>query len=221
MAGPLVDKVNERFAGVTATDEPHVIGEDVANEVFLDEAPEPGTSIVVVDPAGPTTYTRIAAGAPAATEYRVEEEWGRLIFNSADNGTALEIDYTAIGSKYLARDINRIQARLKGEVDAPGGVYVKEITKTAGSITLDPKTEVAVFVSGTANTTLENFASPVAGQSGYVAFVEDGTGGRTLSFGTNWVQVGSGSVNTAANKRNLISWIVRGTEIWYTIVPEA
>lgn len=220
MAGPLRNKTNEPFSTTSIVDETHTIGEDVANEVFLDDTPLPGGTITVVDPIGPTTYTRVV-GTPAATEYRAEEETGRLVFNGTNNGTALDIDYTSIGPRVLARDINRAYDRLKGEIDTPGGVYVKEITKTAGLITLNPKTEVAVFVSGTANTTLENFASPVAGQSGYVAFVEDGTGGRTVSFGTNWKALGSGAINTAANKRNLISWIVRGTEIFYTIVAEA
>lgn len=216
MAGPLRNKTNEPFSTTPITDEIHIIGEDVANEVFLDDAPLPGGSITVVDPDGPTTYTRVV-GTPSATEYRVEEETGRIIFNSANNGTDVEIDYTSIGPRVLARDINRGYDRLKGDQALnEGSPYVAEVTVTAAaSVNLNLKTQAVAFMSLTTNVTLETETNVTAGRAGQLACQQDGTGGRTITFGANWFV--EGTVPSGANERFVISWRVRGSEIWAVI----
>lgn len=221
MAGPLRLKTNEPYATTPITDETHTVGEDVANEVFLDDAPLPGGAVTVVDPAGPTTYTRVV-GTPAATEYRLEEETGRLVFNAANNGTALEIDYTSIGPRVLARDINRAYSRLNGDEPAEGSVWTTEVeVAAAANIELDPFTENVVYILLDANIQLDDFSTLPAGMTGLIALEQDGTGSRTVTFDTAWRQIGSGTVASAAGAATLVSWYVTGTgEIWYTIVSE-
>lgn len=220
MAGPLRDKQNEPFSTTGITDETHVVGEDVTDEIFLDNAPLPGGTIVVVDPSGPTTLTRVL-GTPATGEYRAEEEIGRLVFNSAQADLAVEIDYTSIGPKVLARDINRIHARLDAS-EPVGGIYAAEQTiAAAANIELDPRSEQSVYISLTQNIQLDDFTDLPAGASGLIVLEQDGTGSRTVTFDTAWRQIGSGTLASTASKITLVNWYIRGSAILYTLVPEA
>jgi hypothetical protein len=61
----------------------------------------------------------------------------------------------------------------------------------AASLTLDLATANNFNIGTlTGNITLNNPSNQVAGQSGAIKFLQDGTGGRTITYGTNWKFIG-------------------------------
>jgi hypothetical protein len=77
-------------------------------------------------------------------------------------------------------------------------------TQTAGSqtgnVTLDFDTYQNFVLTATGNVTLANPSTESVGQSGIIVFVQDGTGSRTLSLGTDYeTAAGAGlTISTAA-----------------------
>lgn len=64
----------------------------------------------------------------------------------------------------------------------------------------------------TGNTTLANPTNQVAGQSGIIYMIQDGAGGRTLSFGSDWKPIGGDpSIDDSANAVNVFSYYVRSS----------
>jgi hypothetical protein len=59
-------------------------------------------------------------------------------------------------------------------------------------------------------TTLANPSSQNAGQHGVFRINQDGTGGRTLAFGSNWKFPGgtAPTISTAANAQDLLAYYV-------------
>jgi hypothetical protein len=63
------------------------------------------------------------------------------------------------------------------------------------------------------NRTLGNPTNVVAGQSGFIAITQDGTGGRTLAYSSNWSFAG-GSAQTltlGAGKTDVLAYYARTT----------
>lgn len=85
----------------------------------------------------------------------------------------------------------------------------------AATIAVDLNTGVNFTVTLGGNRTLGNPTNTKPGQSGVIRVAQDGTGGRTLAFGSNW-RPGSPafSIGTAANRVNFLSYYVHSaTEI--------
>ena len=62
----------------------------------------------------------------------------------------------------------------------------------------------------TGNVTLANPTTEQVGQSGFIVFVQDGTGGHTLSLGTDFETAGGTGVtlSTAASATDVVPYIV-------------
>lgn len=60
------------------------------------------------------------------------------------------------------------------------------------------------------NVTLNNPSTEKAGQSGHMIFIQDGTGGRTLSIGTDYETPGGAGItlSTAANATDIVPYVV-------------
>lgn len=97
-------------------------------------------------------------------------------------------------------------------VDA-AGVYAANApvaTSGTGAYAIDLKAGRVFQRTMTGNTTVSNPSNQVAGQTGILYFIQDGTGGRTLSFSDNWKIIGvPPTISTAANKVNVFSYYVR------------
>jgi hypothetical protein len=83
----------------------------------------------------------------------------------------------------------------------------------AATITPDFSTSCNFTVTLGGNRTLANPSNPVAGQSGSIFVVQDGTGSRTLAFGSYWDFAGGSAptLSTGANAVDRIDYIVRST----------
>ncbi len=81
----------------------------------------------------------------------------------------------------------------------------------AASVSLDLSTGLNFDLGAlTGNLVLANFTSAKVGQSGRIRIPQDATGGRTISFGTNFKAPGGAqSLSTAANAVDLLVYFVR------------
>ncbi len=113
-----ITKVNKRPIGseLTILGELHVIGivgvaTVVPNYIKLIEVPVPASVAI-------TGYTEVVT-APGANEFKVDYNNGRILFNAADNGNTVAVDYDGRGSIVDADDVNELQVVFTGLV-SPG-----------------------------------------------------------------------------------------------------
>ena len=83
-------------------------------------------------------------------------------------------------------------------------------TSNTGNVALDFASFTNFVLTFTGNVTLTNPTTEVVGQSGFIVCIQDGTGSRTLSLGTDYETAGSGGItlSTAANARDIIPYAV-------------
>ena len=86
-------------------------------------------------------------------------------------------------------------------------------TSNSGSVTLDFKTYQNHVLTFTGNVTLANPTTETAGQSGIIVCIQDGTGSRTLSLGTDYETAGGAGItlSTAANAVDVIPYFVKAS----------
>lgn len=80
----------------------------------------------------------------------------------------------------------------------------------AATIAVDMSLGFRFGVTIAGNRTLGNPTNPKVGQTGSIRVTQDGTGGRTLAFGSNWKFTNgtAATIDTVANRDNLISYEV-------------
>ena len=83
-------------------------------------------------------------------------------------------------------------------------------TSNTGSVTLDFTANQNFVLTLTGNVTLANPSTEQVGQSGFIACIQDGTGSRTLSLGTDYETAGAAGITltTTAAATDLIPYLV-------------
>jgi len=83
-------------------------------------------------------------------------------------------------------------------------------TTNTGSVTLDFATYQNHVLTLTGNVTLDNPTTEETGQSGFIVFIQDATGGRTVSLGTDYETAGGAglTLSTAASTTDIVPYIV-------------
>ncbi len=101
--------------------------------------------------------------------------------------------------------------------DTIDGVLAPTVTTLtdASTIAVDMSTSCNFSVTLGGNRTLGNPTNAVAGQSGSIFVVQDGTGSRTLAYSSNWKFPGgtAPTLSTAANAVDRIDYIVRSSSL--------
>ena len=79
-----------------------------------------------------------------------------------------------------------------------------------GNVTLDFATNQNFVLTLTGNVTLDNPTTEVVGQSGFIVFIQDGTGGRTVSLGADYETAGGTglTLSSAASATDVVPYIV-------------
>lgn len=124
-----------------------------------------------------------------------------IIFKGDDGGSAvtpLTMDMSAAGKLLLG-------------AGAVGSTLTD--TSNSGSITLDFDTYQNFVLTATGNITLANPSTESVGQSGIIVLIQDGTGSRTLSLGTDYETAGGAglTISTAANAVDVIPYFVKAS----------
>jgi len=120
-----------------------------------------------------------------------------IIFKGDDGGsavTALTMDMSAAGKSIFGA----------------GAVGATQTANATGSTTLDYDTYQNFVLTATGNVTLANPSTESIGQSGVIVLIQDGTGSRTLSTGTDyeWPAGTTGTISTAASSVDVIPYFV-------------
>lgn len=89
------------------------------------------------------------------------------------------------------------------------GATLTDTTNT-GNVTLDFATYQNFVLTLTGNVTLVNPTTEAVGQSGFIVLIQDGTGSRTLSLGTDYETAAGGGItlSTAASTTDIVPYIV-------------
>ena len=121
-----------------------------------------------------------------------------IIFKGTDGGadtTFLTIDGSAGG-----------QATFNASVIAKTDTD----TSNTGNVTLDFTANQNFVLTLTGNVTLVNPSTETVGQSGFIAFIQDGTGGRTVTLGTDYETAGGAglSLTSTASATDLVPYVV-------------
>ena len=99
-----------------------------------------------------------------------------------------------------------------GQATFNASVIAKTDTDTSntGNVTLDFTANQNFVLTLTGNTTLVNPSTETVGQSGFIAFIQDGTGGRTVTLGTDYETAGSAglSLTSTASATDLVPYVV-------------
>ena len=83
-------------------------------------------------------------------------------------------------------------------------------TSNTGSVTLDFSADQNFVLTLTGNVTLANPSTEILGQSGFIVFIQDGTGSRTVSLGTDY-ETASGAgltLSSAASTTDIVPYVV-------------
>ena len=121
-----------------------------------------------------------------------------IIFKGDDGGgavTSLTMDMSAAGKSVFGA--------------AAIGSTLTDATNS-GSITLDFETYSNFVLTATGNVTLANPSTESVGQTGIIVLIQDGTGSRTLSTGSQfeWPAGTAGTISTTANAVDVIPYVV-------------
>ena len=98
-----------------------------------------------------------------------------------------------------------------------GGTIVLAATDTdtsnTGSVTIDFSAHQNFVLTFTGNVTLANPSTEAVGQAGVFVFIQDGTGSRTLSLGTDYESPASGGItlSTAAAAVDVVPYFVKAS----------
>ena len=128
-----------------------------------------------------------------------------------ESGTQFEIPNTLTAPKVTGvAEIANIGGDQNTNFDNSVSVDVKAMSLGAGSHILDLNRNANFKLTLSGNITLVNPAELTAGTTGSIFIVQDGTGSRTVSYGTSWDFIGgtAPTMTTAASSVDRIDYIV-------------
>ena len=124
-----------------------------------------------------------------------------IIINGTNIGHTSDTDAISIASS----GVTTFSAAVVGATDTD--------TSNTGSVTLDFAANQNFVLTFTGNVTLANPSTEAAGQSGIIVCIQDGTGSRTLSLGTDYETAGGAGItlSTAASSVDVIPYFVKAS----------
>lgn len=154
---------------------------------------------------GTATYATLSDGTTTLTSTVAE-------LNILDGVTA-----TTAELNYVDGVTSNIQTQLGTKFATTGGTLTGAAqgstdtdTTNTGTVTLDFSTNQNFVLTLTGNVTLANPTTEQVGQSGFIVFIQDATGGRTVSLGTDYETAGGAglTLSSAASTTDIVPYIV-------------
>ena len=186
--GTMVFNCESNSHGQTVKSQPH--SASVTNELTL----PPGGDQEIVGTTATQTLTNKTIG--------VGQLSGQVAIANGGTGSS-----SLAGANIVASNANTTFTKaLRGSTQTAGS--------QTGSVTLDFDTYQNFVLTATGNVTLANPSTEAGGQSGIIVFIQDGTGSRTLSLGTDYETAGGAglTISTAADAVDVIPYFVKAAD---------
>lgn len=129
-----------------------------------------------------------------------------LKFRNEDNDayiTVMGFDQSADTTTNVVTDANHTFTKAqRGSTDTD--------TTNTGNVTLDFDTNQNFVLTLTGNVTLDNPTTEAVGQSGFITFIQDGTGSRTVTLGTDYETAGGAglTLSSTASTTDIVPYVV-------------
>lgn len=159
------------------------------------------------------------AGTWAMTDFSA---FGRTLVDDADASTARTTLGVVIGTDVQPYDADTAKTDVAQQFSKPQWASATALT-SATTVTPDLADNNDFTLTLGHNATLANPSnqSTHVNQKGTITITQDGTGGRTLSFGSNWKAIGSASapsINTTAGVTSCVDYhVLSSTVIRYSL----
>ena len=125
------------------------------------------------------------------------------------NETMIRADSNGAVNLYYDNSL-KFQTTSYGVSVSGSAVATTYIGSLSGAITLNFDNSQNFVITMTGNLTLSNPTTEKVGQSGFIVFIQDGTGGRTVSLGTDYETAGGAglTLSSTANTTDVVPYIV-------------
>ena len=228
-SNPVVTGADGRFAQIWFTDANYkVILTTAAGAVKATRDPAVSSgSVSSVAASGGTTGLSFT-GSPITSSGTLTLTGTLAVANGGTGGTTAATARTGIGLGTVSILDETTTAQFLANTAAKA-LTTDKVWAAAAYVTLTDAatiaTDMGTFINGTVtlagNRTLANPTNTKDGQSGVIELVQDGTGSRTLAYGTNWKFAGGSApvLSTVAGSSDTLYYTVRSsTRIWASLV---
>ena len=143
---------------------------------------------------------------------------GAITTNSTFDGRDVATDGTKLDGIEASADVtDATNVASAGALMKSGGTMTGSAhgstdtdTSNTGSVTLNFTTNQNFVLTLTGNVTLANPTTETVGQSGFITFIQDGTGSRTVSLGTDYETAGGAglTLTSTASATDIVPYVV-------------
>ena len=196
--------INGLAGEVTGTGGATVVADGIVDEANLKISNAPTNGYVLTAQSGNTGGLTWAADSTSdSTKLPLAGGalTGALTTNSTIDGRDVAAD-GVLATAALPKSGGTMTGSVKGSTDTDAS--------NTGSITLNFTTNQNFVLTLTGNVTLANPSTEAVGQSGFIAFIQDGTGSRLLSLGTDYETAAAAGITltTTASATDLVPYLV-------------
>ena len=177
--------------------------DDSADKMVIGEGSTVGTNSILT-----ITDDSITIGDAAAVDTKIVFDGNAQDFHIGLDDSADDL-VIGLGSALGTTPAISIDESLKTTFGG-GAVGATQTANATGSVTLDFDAYSNFVLTATGNVTFANPSTESIGQTGIIVFIQDGTGSRTISIGTQfeWPAGTAGTISTAANSVDVIPYVV-------------
>jgi hypothetical protein len=170
-----------------------------------------------------SSYVSIIAGSTGSTGQAAlffgdadDPDIGQVLYRNSDDSMDFVVNASS-RMKILSSGNVGIGTTPSYKLDVDGDVNANRYLSstytatTSGSVTLDFASYQNFVITLNGNITLANPSTEAAGQSGVIIFIQDGTGSRTCSLGTDYETAAASGItlSTTAGQKDIIPYYVQ------------